>query len=321
MSAKTNNLKLGVFTVVGVGLLVAGILIFGTWKSFAKKSAFESYFQGDVTGLSVGSEVDYRGVHVGKVTSIGFSWNEYEQTQPGYVVVHFEMRDDVFAKPHEGSPLGHLLGAIERGLRARVKTQGISGSCIVSLEYMDPDENPVQKFSWTPKNTFIPSAPGAFEDLLDSLEKILHHLNRLDVKALNDLAVSDLKGVGRVVDRVERVDFEQLSTNANSLLQELRQSNVKLKGLIGNADGVVNKMQLEKLSKDADTLVEHLTATIDQLKPGLTSVDFNAINQTLSEARHAIQNLDAVLDELKEYPSGFLFGKPPGRLKDVEPPK
>jgi len=29
--------------------------------------------------------------------------------------------------------------------------------------------------------------------------------------------------------------------------------------------------------------------------------------------------MDDVLDELKQYPSGFIFGRPPPRLKEVQP--
>jgi hypothetical protein len=44
------------------------------------------------------------------------------------------------------------------------------------------------------------------------------------------------------------------------------------------------------------------------------------LNQTLVAARQAIQNMNDVLDELKQYPSGFIFGKPPPRLKELQPP-
>ncbi len=95
MSGKTNDFKLGLFTLFGVGLLVMAVLAFGAWSSFEKKTLFETYVSGDVSGLSVGSAVEFRGVHVGKVSHIGFSWNEYHDSQPGSVVVVFEMKNDV----------------------------------------------------------------------------------------------------------------------------------------------------------------------------------------------------------------------------------
>jgi len=319
MSAKTNNFKLGIFTLVGMGLLVTGILAFGTWSNFEKKSLFETYVPGDVSGLSVGSAVEFRGVRVGKVTHIGFSWNEYQDTQPGCVVVNFEMKDDAFVTPLGNGWREQLQAAVDRGLRARIKAQGVTGTCIVSLEYLEPAENPVMKFSWTPRRTFIPSAPGLFGELLLSLHRALRRLDHLDVTALNQLAQTDLKSAGRVLERVERVDFENLSTNVTALLQDIRRSSAKFDTFIDDTDDTVKKLQLEKLAKDADLLVGQLNDTIGKLKPGLTSVDFDSLNQTLAKARQAIQNIDEVLNELKQYPSGFIFGQPPPRLKEVQP--
>jgi phospholipid/cholesterol/gamma-HCH transport system substrate-binding protein len=94
-------------------------------------------FRGDVTGLAVGSAVELRGVRVGKVTGIDFSWTEYEPTQPSYIVVDFEMRNDI-APGSAGSAQNELLqSAIQRGLRARVKAKGITGTSILSLEYVE----------------------------------------------------------------------------------------------------------------------------------------------------------------------------------------
>jgi phospholipid/cholesterol/gamma-HCH transport system substrate-binding protein len=326
MSVKTNNFKLGLFTLFGVGLLVTGVLAFGTWSAFEKKSLFETYVPGDVSGLSVGSAVEFRGVKVGKVTHIGFSWNEYQDTQPGCVVVVFEIKDDVFVTPWGSGWREQLQAAMDHGLRARLKAQGVTGTCIISLEYLDPAENPVMKYSWTPRQTFIPSAPGLFGDLLVSMQKALHRLNNLDITALDQMAQTDLKSAGRVLERVERVDFENLSTNVTALLQDARRTSAKLDGFIDDTDDTVKKLQLEKLAKDADALIGQLNDTVSKLEPGLTNVDFNSLNQTLvslnqtmARARQTIQTINDVLQELKQYPSGFIFGQPPPRLKEVQP--
>ena len=287
---------------------------------------FETYVPGDVSGLSVGSAVELRGVHVGKVTRISFSWNEYQAGQPGWVVVTFEMNDDIFPGPPGEGWNDALQAAIDHGLRARLKSQGVTGTCIVSLEYMDPAENPPIKAPWTPRHAYIPSAPGLLGDLLVSLQAVLHRVERLDLNALDHLAETDLQSAGRCLDRVGKVDLEGLSTNATALLQEIRSSNAKLAGFIADTDDTVKKLQLEKLTRDADALVGQLQDTVSRLEPGLTNIDFNSLNldldslnQTLAKARQAIQSMDDVLDELKQYPSGFIFGKPPPPLKEVQP--
>ncbi len=320
MSAPANNFKLGLFTLGGLSLLVVGVLAFGARSYFESTTLYETYIVGDVTGLAVGSAVELRGVRVGKVERINFSWNDYQVTQPGYVVVLFEIRDEVAPLPPGNARNELLQAAINQGLRARLKNQGITGTSILSLEYLNPAENPPVEFPWTPKHTYIPSAPGQFGELLASVEKALHNVRQLDFAAINQLLQGDLKSAGQVLDKVDQVDFGGLSTNANSLLTDLRSSNTKLKSFIDDTDDAVKKMKLEKLTRNLDGLIDQLRDTVAKLQPGLANIDFEALNQTMVNARRTIRDLDDVILELKQYPSGFLFGKPPPAVKEVQPP-
>jgi ABC-type transporter Mla subunit MlaD len=290
------------------------------WSNLKKSSVFETYVTTDVSGLSVGSAVELRGVRVGKVTSIGFTWNEYQDASPGYVVVVFEMNDDVSILPPGKERNERLQKAVEHGLRACPKALGVTGTCIMSLEFLNPAENPPLKVPWTPRHTYIPSAPGLLGDLLASMREVLHKLDRVDVVALGQLAEGDLKSVGHLLGRVERIDLESLGTNANALLTELRGSNSKLQSFLDHTDDTIAKMKLDKLSRDADGLVGQLQETVSNLQPGLANIDFDALNQTLESAPRTLHDADDVLFELKQYPSGFLFGKPPLAVKNAQPP-
>jgi ABC-type transporter Mla subunit MlaD len=319
MNKHTNNFKLGLFTLGGLLLLAAGLLAFGARGYFVRTTVFETYVIGDVPGLAVGSAVELRGVRVGKVRKINFSWNEYEQTDPSYVVVEFEMRDDVTPLPPGAARSQMLQSAIKRGLRARLKSQGITGTSLLSLEYLNPTENPPAQIPWRPKHIYIPAAPSQLGELLVSIEKSLHNFERLDFGALGQLLQSDLKSAGDVLDRAKQADFGALSTNANSLLMELRGSNTKLQSFIEDADGAVKRMKLDKLAQDVDNLIGTLQGTVEALKPGLANIDFDALNQTLADAHRTLDNLNEVMDELKQYPSGFLFGNPPSPVKEAQP--
>ena len=283
MSTTTNDFKLGLFTLCGLAILIAGILAFGARSYFEPTSTYETYIAGDVTGLAVGSAVELRGVNVGKVKRIGFSWNEYQETTPTYIVVEFEMRDDVIPLPPGKARSEMVQSAIKSGLRARLKSQGITGTSILSLEDLNPADNPPVQVPWTPRHTYVPAAPGQFSELLASIEKSLHNVERLDFSNINQLVQGDLKSAGQVLDRVNQVDFGNLGTNANSLLTESR-------------------------------------ATVAQLQPALANLDFNALNQTLANAQRTLHDMDDVLAEIKNYPSGFFLGAPPPPVKGVQPP-
>jgi len=312
MSTKTNNFKIGLFTFVGIGLFITGLLVFGAWSNFKKTGLFETYVERDVSGLSVGSAVELRGVRVGKVTSIGFSWNEYAYSTPNYVVVVFEVDENASGLSPGKARDERLQAAVDHGLRVRPKALGVTGTSILSLEDLNPAEYPPIKVPWTPRHAYVPSAPGLVDDLLISMRETMHKLDHVDVVALNQMAETDLKSVGRLLDRVERMDLEGLSTNAVALVTEIRSSNTKLKSLLEDSDNTLRKMQLEKLSHDADRM-------ISTLEPGLAKIDFDALNQTVANAQRTLRDADSVLFELKQYPAGFLFGRPPQALKDVQP--
>jgi len=320
MSKPINNFKLGLFTLFALALVTAGLLAFGARSYFEPTSLYETYIEDDVTGLTVGSAVELRGVNVGKVTRIDFSWIEYQATQPNYIVVQFEVRNDVEPGSTAAERKDLLRAAVQAGLRARIKSKGITGANVLALEYMNPDENPPVKFPWTPKCTYIPSAPGEFVELLASLQKVLRNVQGLDFYGLNNHLQYDLKSAGNVLDRAGQFDFGSLSTNANNLLTDVRGSNERLKVLLQDADNTVNKAKLDKLSRDLDTLTLQLQDTVARLQPGLANIDFDALNQTLENASRTLQDVDDTVAQLKQYPSGFIFGEPPAPVKGIEPP-
>ena len=75
MSAKVNNIRIGIFVLVAIFLLVVGLLAFGARSFFAIKTTYETAIVGEVDGLSVGSAVIFRGVPIGKVSLIDFAPN------------------------------------------------------------------------------------------------------------------------------------------------------------------------------------------------------------------------------------------------------
>jgi paraquat-inducible protein B len=259
-------------------------------------------------------------VQVGKVTRIGFSWIEYQLTQPSYIVVEFEVQDNVSPAPPGGSHWDQLKLEVDRGLRARLKSKGITGTTILSLEYLDPANNPPVQVPWTPRHIYIPAAPGQFVEILAAIEKSLRNVEQIDFGDINRLVQDDLKSAGRVLNKADQVDLQGLSTNANALLTELRESNTKLQSVIKDTDDTVKKIKLEKLTRDLDGLVGQLQNTVATLQPGLANIDFDAVNQTLANAQRTIRDMDDVLSELKSYPSGFIFGSPPPAVNEVQPP-
>src|SRR5260370_8124221 len=82
MSAQANFFKIGLFVIGATIALVFLLVMLGAGKLFQSKIVMETYFNESVQGLELGSKVKYRGVIVGEVRSIGFSYNKYHQDNP-----------------------------------------------------------------------------------------------------------------------------------------------------------------------------------------------------------------------------------------------
>ena len=85
-------------------LLVAGILFFGGGKFFSEVRSGVLYFDEPVTGLNVGSPVQFMGVKIGEVTDIQLLVNNETLEFQTKVVFDF-YRDTIVATDPQGRPL------------------------------------------------------------------------------------------------------------------------------------------------------------------------------------------------------------------------
>jgi len=318
MSAGRNDFKLGLFILVGFGLLVAGVLGVGAARYFEKTTLEETCVAGNVDGLAVGAPVTLRGVRVGKVTRIDFTWNVYRAAEPRYVLIEFEIRNAISGE-QPGKNRAELLQAeVAQGLRARVKASGFLGSSFLSLEYVDPANHPPLPVPWTPRYAYVPSAPSQISELFVSAEQTLHKLAQLDLHKLSSSLERDLDAGERLLNHIDAIDFGGIGTNASALVTDLRGLSGNLQSFVGEIRGTLKGMNLEGVSSDVDGLLSQLQTTAHQLDFMLASLDTGSVNDTLATVRRASAQLEDVLRELKEYPSGFLFGAQPRPARSVE---
>jgi len=313
MSAKPNTFKIGLFTLIALALLVAGVLAFGAKSYFAPKTRFETAIAGDVSGLSVGSSVQLRGVPIGRVSRITFTWNVYPKSRVRFIIVEFEVEGNLLPLPPGTDMNTALREATESGLRAIVKGQGVTGTSILSLETLDPKGNPAPEIDFTPRYYYVPSAPGQFTRMLESIEKSLDNLERVDLASIGAGVTNALEASTRLVNQLNQIDLQIISTNANAVL-------VEAKTLVTSLQENVQSMKLESLGSNANELLVELRASNARLQLVLNQVNTAPLQQTVGDIQAAAKNLDNVLAQLKQYPSGFIFGQPPPPAKGIQTP-
>ncbi len=288
-----NYFRLGLFVFAGFAAILALILIFGTGQLFKKTTMAETYIEQSVTGLDVGAPVRFRGVKVGQVTFIGLSGSLYETNEPfperkEYVVVRMQIdgKEDELLGPDKKLP---------KDLRARVKSQGITGVNYVELDYVrDMNNYKALPYSWKPEYLVIDSLPSQTDIFFSGIRKVLDNLGEMN------LAETQKK-------------FDLLLTNLNTIIggdgkdnAGIAKSVERLNVLLGRIDEVANKAELELLMRE-------VIATTVILRQTLSSMQGDTIT--------SIDNLKQITDQLNDfakvasrYPSSMVWGEPPPRI-------
>ena len=351
MSAQANFFKIGLFVIGATIALVALLVMLGAGKLFQSKVVMETYFNESVQGLDLGSKVKYRGVIVGEVKSIGFTYTRYQLDKPmsdrlRYVMVEATVLPRLIGGRAGAGDLSRpdvLKDEIEKGLRVRLAPQGITGTSYLEIDYVDPKNNPILPISWEPDNVYIPSATStvtqfvaAASEIVDRLRKLdldgtLANLNRLLVNANNRVVAVDAAKISdqakqvlaKIDTKLDQLPVDKLGKEGTALLVELRASNQKLgailsdpawKTLPGNADAALAGAR--KLVEDPDlpSAIAHLQRTLARLDRivGGGEADLTA---TLGNLRQITDNLRDLTETAKRYPSGVLLGEPPPPVK------
>lgn len=272
-------------------------------------------------GFKVGSQVTLRGVPVGQVTAINFTWNVYQQVEPRYVYVEFEVNEKVSLAPPGAQYEQFIQNEIHKGLRARIKSQGLaSGNSIVALEHMDPAENPPISVPWTPRHIYIyiPSAPGQFTEILSNLDTTIAAIKKIDFAKISTLLETDLNAGKTFLTHADEMNLRGISTNVNGLVVDARGVVGQLREFVGTTN--IAGTDLQKLAQHADELVGKLEGASAKLNQALANLDFASLNETLENLRRASQELDQTITHIKEYLAGALFGRPPPPAQSVELP-
>jgi len=346
---KASYFKIGLFIIIGTIIGAIGVVALGVGTIFQKKVLVETYIDESVQGLDVGSSVKFRGVQVGKVETISLTSVEYP-TKRRYVLVRIGLTTKIFLAD-AGSP--SFLTEVEKGLRVRLASQGVTGAAYIEADYQDPARNPPLEIDWSPRYPYVPSSRSRITQLGDSVEKILRSVENIDVARLVDGIEKSLLTITKVA---QGTNFDKLGGQANAFLTEVRDTNRQLKELIGSSEIKAAFKDGAAAAKTAREIIERAQGPVDQMladlpraaeslermvsRLDLVSADLPEtsaqLRQTLQRMNRLIatqqqgiaatvENLQAISNDMKEltessrkYPSQVLFGAPPPTTKVMQ---
>lgn len=296
MSTKPNYFKIGLFIIISVTLIVVAVIIWGAGLFTKDKVYLETYFDSSVTGLSPGSSVELSGVKIGQVESIGFASAVYDiSTDPTEVSRYERYVRVVCSQSAEESRerVGDITDEqrearvrdlIQQGLRFRLASNILTGQAYLEGTFVDPNRFPVLHITWEPYYVYVPSAPGAFSTMKDSVDKILAKLEEVDVAGLT----GEIQG----------------------FFSEIRETNQEIKKLLMNPDPNTETANLAEVLTRLDNTLESINREIRTQGP--------EIDKFLRNLRAISDDIKELTATLKKHPSGLIFTVPPSKSEIIK---
>lgn len=342
MSKQANPALIGGFVLGAAAIVVVAILFFSSGVLYRERLSLVTYFPGSVQGLSVGAQVQFQGVQVGKVTAIRV---DYSPTRESFSIpVKYEIWADsinVLEELNGAAPDQVLLNLVNaKGLRARLETISfVTGQYVVVLSLnpgMQPPQGPLPD---APEMIEVP----ALEATRDRIAEMLLNLQ------LDDLVESVTSTLGALRQLLESQDLHSAIGHLDKTLME---STHLLSGLTRNLDPLVNRVDItlmeaaslsETLRTRVNTVADNLEATSSRLGALIESIDVEVepiaaaatdalretgktmrsvqefvrpgaptrsqLDRTLQEAAHAARSLRMLAEYLERHPEAIFRGK------------
>ena len=217
--------KIGLAIVFGAVAIAASIFWLGGLEGRYGFVYAETYCDKPVSGLSVGSVVNFRGVKIGQVAKIGFVGDEYNVSGADaykiYVLLTISGTSEAMLR--------------RQPIRATVLPSGVTGLSRVEIDVTpDPGKEPPSP-AWEPKNMYIPYKPSLLDSFSDSAMKIMHEIqmvNFLQVWSNVSETVSSVKQVSediRSIMEANKADFEKIIGDVSETTSSVRELTEELK--------------------------------------------------------------------------------------------
>ncbi len=268
MKKKMSKARTGGFILGSIAFFIVCLITLGGRDIFSDSVEYVLYFDGSVSGLSLGAPVVFRGVPLGKVTQIILIANTQseEVTIPVHIaidpksIVHDKNSTEAATSSEHVMLMQRM---IQRGLRARLNMRSlITGQYSVDLDFFP--ETPARYHS-ADHSREIPTVPSTFDEFQRTLSRLpLEEMSRSLHMALDSVA--------------------KLSSN-----EDLLKSLTAIRMTFENT---------AKFTEDAVTLRDDLQRTLNALGDTSTTID-NQLPQIMATLQLTIASIRVVADDLR----------------------
>ena len=255
--------------------------------------AYEIVTSESVGGLSAQSEVQFKGIVVGHIASIGFDPHDRAR-----VVLRLQLQPRTY---------------VTHATYAVVAMQGLTGGSVLELKLGEGSAAPLTTSDAHPAR--IPMHAGMLESLMTEAPKVMQDLQDVLGNANKLLDTGNREHVAASLAQIDTVtrQLTAIETKLPPLLADVQRS-------VADADRLVRTAQTPvRNATQLEASIDALARSSRQLSERLnhqTAPDFDSLSQSLQRTSG---QLDALLRELKAKPQSLIFGPPTQRPGPGEP--
>ena len=309
METRAHHILIGLFTV----LTAVAALLFALWMSYAAgQRDYQPYrilFERSVSGLSVGSKVQYNGIEVGDVTELSLNPDD-----PRQVITLIRVYEDT---------------PIKVDTRAKLAFASITGSMSVQLYGGTPESQRLlaQSSDDTP---FIQADPSPIATLFDEGEEMVENLNAI-LQSVNELfddnnreqAGNILTNIAQITEMIASQQsaldenmalFGDVSRQASTTLESIESLSLEANRLLSQ-EGQQVMRSAESASRDVASAAQRIEQLVNDNAGAVENTLQSTLQSTrdiapaLAALRSTLATLDRITRELEESPTDFFLGR------------
>ena len=321
MITKEQKVRLSIFLVTASVLFIIILAAFIYPKLKERGDVYYINFKGtSVNGLNNGSDVKYQGVKIGIVKDI-----DVNPTDLDSILVYVRIKSKFPVKEDMRAALvyagitglrfidisgGHTLAKLvppggeiltQRGLGEKAEDIVLNVDNVVQAVNDMLDKKNREKFASLLSN--LEKSTGVISDILEQREKsFVDSIEKFDATMTEIMQLTqNLKSFSEYLDGLsERVPIESLAKESETLIKRLSQR--------------FSQQELGKTMESLDTFLKTTTSSIRKIENRFIDLE-SELNKTLVSLRESLENIAGFTRDLKEDPTLLIRKKAPKRSK------